>query len=89
MQITFRTEQGPTARHPIAFITENVRGHDLMKAAEFADLFAGKFGFSVSIAQGRGELTLKRINGKWHQKIDSVDHVFGHINGKFRAIKPE
>ncbi len=87
MQIKFRDSgNDQTKRHPIAFVTENVRGQDLLAAPEFSHLFAGKFGFSVSIAQGRGELTLKRINGKWHQKVDSCDQVFGLISGKFRAL---
>lgn len=87
MQVKFRDHQNdPTKRHPIAHVVENVRGHDLMNAPEFAELFKGQFGFSVSIVNGRGELTVKRINGKWHQKVDSVDQVFGYISGKFRAI---
>lgn len=89
MQITFHNQTDQAKRYPVASVIENVRGHDLMKAPEFADLLAGQSGFSVSIAQGRGELWLKRINGKWHQKVDSVDQVFGFINGKYRALEPK
>lgn len=81
MQITMRT-----GTYPAAWVEENARGHELIKAPELATLFAGNASFSIAIAKGRGELFFKRINGRWHQSIHSVDQVFGHIRGKYCSI---
>ncbi len=85
MQVQFFNHADQTRRFPIARITENVRGRDLLNAPEFAQTIADGKSFSVSICNGRGEVWMKLVDGHWLTKVDHCDQVFGFIRGKYRA----
>lgn len=85
MQVRMRQEQDGF-RFPAAWIEENVRGEEVLKAAEFAALIEAKKPFSVAIANGRGELFMKFEGGAWMQSVHSVDKCFGLIKGKYRRV---
>lgn len=82
MKIRMMKESGFGA----ASVAENIRGEQVMQAAEFAGLVAAKKAFSVFIANGRGELFLKYENGQWMQSVVSVDKVFGIIRSKYSPV---
>ncbi len=86
MKIEMRKEQDGF-RFPAAWIEENVRGEDVLKAPEFADLIEAKKTFSVAIAKGAGELFMKFEGGAWMQSVHSVDKCFGFIKGKYRQVQ--
>ena len=82
MNIRWLREKGIGA----ASIVENIRGEQIMAAAEFAGLIEAKKAFSVFIANGKGELFMKFENGKWMQSVVSVDKCFGIIRGKYSVV---
>lgn len=68
-------------------VIENVRGEQLIKMEQFAYLFAQSKSFSISIANGKGEVFFKRIDGEWFQSVMSVDRCFGIMKSKWNKVK--
>lgn len=66
--------------------TENLRGAEVAKTEEGAKLFAQDKPFSAMIFNGKGELFFKKIDGRWHQQIWSVDRCFGVMKSKWQPL---
>lgn len=64
--------------------SDNIRGEEIFKRAPEA--FNGG-SFSAMIANGKGEVFFKKIDGRWHERIMSVDRCFGVMRSKWRELK--
>lgn len=68
-------------------VVENVRGEQLIKMVQFNHLFNQSKPFSISIANGKGEIFFKQVDGDWYQSIMSVDRCFGVMKSKYSKVK--
>lgn len=64
--------------------SENIRGEEVFRL--HPEMFAQSKPFSASIFNGKGELFFKKIDGKWHESIMSVDRCFGIMRSKWRLL---
>lgn len=73
-------------RYCILSTDKNLRGREIVNLPEAADAIAAKRSFSVAVVKGLGEVHMRFRDGKWQQKVDSCDRVFGFINGRWHSI---